>query len=120
MRLAPLVLIALVGCAGDPGDPFSDVPVEVTDPKEDSPGRPTLMGPLPFDTLEGESFTPVLTGYHVYRLRARAGWSVRVTMRSQDFKTYVRLVSPSGETWSDVAEVRDVENGAYYAILDVF
>jgi hypothetical protein len=121
MRFSPLFAVALVGCAGDPAaDPFADVPIELADPKEDSPGRPTLMGALPFDTFEEAAFTPVVTGYHVYRLRARAGWSVRVTMKSQDFKTYVRLVSPSGERWSDAAEVRDVENGAYYAILDVF
>jgi hypothetical protein len=121
MRTAALILAVLAGCAGEPtGDPFAGVSVDVADPKEDSPGRPTVMGPLPFDTFEDGAFTPVLTGYHVYRLRARAGWSVRVTMKSQDFKTYVRLVSPSGETWSDAAEVRDVENGAYHAILDVF
>jgi len=32
----------------------------------------------------------------------------------------VRITSPSGESSAGAAEVRDVENGAYNAILDVF
>ena len=123
LRWSALLLataVAASACSAGRADPFADVIVEVADPKEDSPGRPTVMGALPFDDFAAGSFSPVLSGFHVYRLRAQAGWSVRITMRSQDFKTYVRLVSPSGETWSDIAEVRDVENGAYYAILDVF
>jgi hypothetical protein len=122
LRLAVLAaFVAIAAACGVPpsDDPFADVVVEAND-KEDSPGRPTHRGALPFDTFAADAFTPLTSGYHLYRLRARAGWSVRVTVRSQEFKTYVRITSPSGATWADAAEVRDVENGAYHAILDVF
>jgi hypothetical protein len=118
-RLLCAALLTLAACAGDDAaDPFADIALD--DAKEDSAARPTRKGALPFDTMVADGLTPLTSGYHLYRLRARQGWSVRIILESSDFKPYVRLTSPGGRTWWDAAEVRTAGSDRFSAILDVF
>jgi hypothetical protein len=112
-------LLIVSACAPEAtDDPFAEHVID--DAKEDSAARPTRKGAVPFDTTIEDGLTPITSGYHLYRLRAHEGWSVRIMMESTELKPYLRLTSPSGQTWWDAAEVKTAGTSTYTAILDVF
>jgi hypothetical protein len=86
--------------------------------KVDSFRRGTDKGELQLLYPQTQTLSPT-AGYQVYDfVTNRAGWKVKLVLKSAAFWTYLRIESPSGKRWGAIGQT-DPNNGASYSILEL-